>query len=535
MINWVGWNNARRSTSYWISLGILLWIAYNYVIFGDIWKHLILSHVYDVLCQIFESFFPPYIYYGSYYSLFAILVMVASSVLIIICINSIMGFLDNWAPLENTFLFSFIFKPPVLMDVFIGFIIEVQSLGVLSDIRRDDGISLIYILYFLLFLLGTVLYWNSTFPIIKYVNFYRSFKKKLLPNTKTWLCISNCDYRFSTFSRIPFANNYSIILLDTIDIQHLSNTSLGDFYNYLFVADMDKPITSEFKDSYTKIIRIPHSRVAFFEIGQPSKETQKELNNLIINNKEAIIREYKHNNYLKHENVFKHIHELHLKTPKKRNPHYYITEKLGGAYEEIIQCSTISLRFFKTIMNDLNIIQSIYALYDWIDLQYRIVIAVTYNPAFSWMDEFNIKAIGNIITMASFKKVEDRIKENIHNGSFSIDYSDLTNNILSDSDYSLLRKYWPNYKIDTNYLISDTIIFITAMTRNIFRGHGTVQGSDASRAFELVLKLALLNACLLQSFNIKIEKMRTLHKSYTKSPQGFKNVMTSSRLLPLLR
>ena len=30
-------------------------------------------------------------------------------------------------------------------------------------------------------------------------------------------------------------------------------------------------------------------------------------------------------------------------------------------------------------------------------------------------------------------------------------------------------------------------------------------------------------------------KLRTLHKSYTKSPQGFKNVMTSSRLLPLLR
>lgn len=70
----------------------------------------------------------------------------------------------------------------------------------------------------------------------------------------------------------------------------------------------------------------------------------------------------------------------------------------------------------RLILNDLEILPGIYAVFDFIDLQYRMVIAYEYGSDEKWMKGHG-KVIGNIMAMG--KKLEESVIKKTFNRAMS--------------------------------------------------------------------------------------------------------------------
>ena len=183
----------------------------------------------------------------------------------------------------------------------------------------------------------------------------------------------------------------------------------------------------------------------------------------------------------------------------KEHPRRFLNNSiLLKTYSGIGNGPQICLDFLKTIMNSLEILPSIYALFDYIDLQYRIQIAFTLEPdcqkQYTWMRNKG-RIIGNINIMANIIE-ESVIKKRIEYNDNELSVQNFFDCIIEEKDLELIKKYLPNYERNDCRPIQDTIIYLTTSLRNVLRGHGTFEKEDAYNLYIMIFKLALLNIYL---------------------------------------
>lgn len=169
--------------------------------------------------------------------------------------------------------------------------------------------------------------------------------------------------------------------------------------------------------------------------------------------------------------------------------------------------SMLCAAFMKMTTVSLDILPAIYALFDFIDLQYRLCIACIidsdYSKQIAWMKSKG-RVIGNIGIMAGM--IEDKLLINKGDRlSDALSYQELFDEIIVEKDLELIRKYLANYEKDLTRPIWETIIYLTYSLRNVLRGHGTFDKADAYELYNLVFKLTILNVYILNSTDIQLE------------------------------
>lgn len=285
--------------------------------------------------------------------------------------------------------------------------------------------------------------------------------------------------------------------MDEKDTGHRECISADDFLYYLIVIECDQQCTKKFDEQVKKILSLPHANVLTLIFGNPEKyrhivdNLEKQKNVTVV-----MYPEIMRCNRLDIEMI---VDSMKYKNPNiKEHPCRFLNNSiLLETYSGIGNGPQICLDFMKTIMNSLEILPSIYALFDYIDLQYRIQIAFTLDPdqkQYTWMRNKG-RTIGNINIMANIIE-ESVIKRRIKYNDNELSVQDLFDCIIEEKDLELIKKYLPNYERDDCKPIQDTIIYLTTSLRNVLRGHGTFEKEDAYNLYIMIFKFALLNIYL---------------------------------------
>src|SRR5699024_1396768 len=149
------------------------------------------------------------------------------------------------------------------------------------------------------------------------------------------------------------------------------------------------------------------------------------------------------------------------------------------------------------------ILPAIYAVFDFIDLQYRMAAAYEHGDDMAWMKNHG-KDIGNIMSMG--KELEKSvIKKNFQQGGIRISFDEIFSRIITMEEMEVIRKYLQDYMPDRTYPVYTSVLYLTTSLRNVLRGHGSFEYVDAEILFELVFKLALMNILILSANDLTLE------------------------------
>ncbi len=506
MIKYISWNNKRRNIAYWISIILLMFVSTNITVWFDISNIMLIRSLRNTIYSFLEKVMPKMVNHYITNMLLTLITLALFMTLLIVVINHIIGLLPDIKIPYAMGAYSFLFKSAVLADILLGAIIIVLSfIGLLKMNGYFGEASIALYLYTIIFVLSSYLYWKNIIPIKKMNNIIKKIKQNDEYEYETWYCISNSDYRFSTFSRVPWKGRVTEVIFDEVDKKICANIKPENFFYYLILIDGNKIINEVLLNNIYRIMKFPHAKVLvlFFE-GDESVYHPNDVLNFIVYRQNVHIEVIKNKKLNRELNLEEIIFELNLrKKLSKRHPLRYIQNKeLINIYMELGKGSKINLEFMKIIICELDIMPAIYALFDYIDLQYRIAIAYYIEPDKSWLKQKS-RIIGNIGTMA---KILDNPLFQKRSQNKEIITSDLWSNIISDEELEIIYKYFPKYKIDLTRPVEHSIIYLTSSLRNILRGHGTFDKVDAMLLYELVFKLALMNDYILSANDVVIEK-----------------------------
>ena len=346
---------------------------------------------------------------------------------------------------EESGSYRFIMKTVVLYDICIGLALEVWAIKGFIALNKAFRItSTVMWFYIILLFVGSYLCWKNTVPMRKIHGIVKQLKYDQNFENKFWFSISNSDERISTFARAPWNGRFSEVFLDEKD---LSEAKKERFIFYLVAIDCSKKLNENLKESISQIIRLPHSNVLMMLFGGKDVTTQEsEIKAQTLGYKSVQIQMFEGKYLNRQLELEKLVSDINYRQIiEKRNPLKYIRNReLIKTYIEIGSGPKICLDFLKTIINNLDILPAIYALFDYVDLQYRIMIAYARQPNLKWMDH-HWQIVGKIGVMG--KVISKRVlPENYKNGKIQLTTQDVFAEIITDTDMKLIWKYLPNYK-----------------------------------------------------------------------------------------
>lgn len=503
MRKFISWNNKRRTWSYWIAIELLLFTGLNISWWLDssnstiklIYTAIMMSFNLHTVQLFIRSIFPIHL----------------TVMLIIACVNHIVGIIPNIKRIKLFGLYQFYLKSAFLSDLMVGILLEeiaLEGLRKLSETFRSTSIALW--VYCGIFILGSLLYWKHVFPVIQYLKPMWHLLNGRDYEKNTWYNVTNSNLRFSTFDRVPNKGKITAIIVDRFDLECINfftDTPVKDvhFLYYLICIDRSKEISTDFIQTVKKIVNLPHAKTLVYLWGNSNYEGgSKELADYLSKSKNVRIHDFGRNKYNRSTDMEEILSEAEIKA---RNniciPFRTINnEDLMRTYFAIGNGSKLCLDFMKTILNNLDTLPAIYALFDYIDLQYRIVISYITDIDYNWMKN-NSRSVGNFLQMGGFVE-EEFLKPNYSHGNIHISLEEIFQNIITTDELSLVHKYLPSYEIDNNRPAYETTIYLTASLRNVLRGHGMLEISDANSLFSLVFKLALLNVYILNVNSISM-------------------------------
>lgn len=510
MTRFISWNNNRRSWSYWLAIELLLFTGLNISWWLDT-SNSVIKLINSFMMMTF-NLYKVQLFLGS------ILPIHLFVILVIACINHLVGFLPDIKRIKILVLFQFYLKSAFLSDIMIGVTLEgiaLAGLEKLGDTFQSTSIALW--MYYVLFLIGSIIYWKNIFPAVQYFKAMNLFLNRKNYEIKTWYNITNSSLHFSTFDRVPSKGKITEVIVDCFDLAYF-NYFLEEpikeehFVYYLICIDRGKEIGADFVQTVKKIVNLPHARtmVCLWGTGNHSAMA-KELEDYLSRSKNIRVHDIARNKFNRSTDIEKILSDSNIKA----NGSIFVpfrsidNAQLMCAYMSIGGGSKLCLDFMKTILNNLDTLPAIYALFDYIDLQYRIAIAYISTTSYDWLKR-NTRNIGNLFHMAEL--IEENILEP-SNSQETIPTSpdDLFHDIITVGELSLIRKYLPNYEIDSSRPTYESVIYLTASLRNVLRGHGMFETSDANALLSLVFKLALLNVSFLNvngiSMHVSCEKV----------------------------
>ncbi len=506
MNKYISWNNKRRDVYYWIALEMLIFIA-----ICSSWldmKNSFAVALRDIIDDSYSRFF---LYSDVSYILYNLLIMNLCVLIVIALLNQLIGQLPDFNCMKSGGLFSLFSQSALLGDFVIGFFLEISAINGLIQWSETLEITSIAIWsYIIAFFLGSFFYWKSILPLKQYCKMMSLLRDNGVYEDRVWYCISNSKFKLSTFSRVPWKGKITEIIVDCQDLSIINDKiKEWSFINYLIVINQNEETSELFRQKIKYLINIPHSQVLILLFGKEneSAETDNLICNL-FNSSNVIVEDFGEQRLAKELNIEQFI-SSYRKQKNIKMPLRFIEDKqLVQTYLNISNGPKICLDFLKVILNDLEILPAIYALFDLIDLQYRITIAYAIQPNCTWMKK-KTRIIGNIGIMSNIIK-KQVIKSNIENGVDNISIEKLFSKILSNEERKAIYKYLPNYKTDETCPIYDTIRYLTSSLRNVIRGHGSFEATDANILFGLVFKLVLLNVYLLSinDFSLRMDSIK---------------------------
>lgn len=508
MKNNKGWNNTRRNTMYWVSVLLLLLVAVNIVTWFRIERTPVIETLFYGLIHLYETVIPVMMANDVQYILLSLLTIVIVDMIFILSLHYICGSLPNMDQSEQPGQFRYLLKTVMIVDIVLGIILEMYAVRGLRDLRSDFSLTSITMwLYIGMFAFGSYWYWKNVLNIREVINVAKLVKSGENHEETVWYSITNCDERISTFSRVPWCGKANASIIDEDDIVYLGGALKESFFNYLIVLDAKKEINFLHENKIREIAVLPHAKILVVVLGE--NETFSSLLDYLGNTQNAtVIRNTCIKNIGK-VNIRYVIDEYVSNKEGKRKQHplrLSESEIYQETYLKIGKSPQLCVSFMKMITSSLEVLPAIYALFDFIDLQYRLSIARIIDPQYSkqlsWMKDKS-RIIGNIGIMSRI--IEGKIlRQNAFKNS-TLSYHELFENIIAERDMELIKKYLSNYEKDFTKPVWATIVYLTYSLRNVLRGHGTFDKADAFDLYNVVFKLAVLNVFILESNEIYLE------------------------------
>lgn len=509
MNNKKGWNNSRRSKTYWLAILFLVLVIINIVDWFQIERMPVVGKICDWLMRLYDHVTPIVAPSDAQYVIFSLFTIVVICVMLIYGFNFLCGYLPNLQMSENTGVYSYLLKSVVLVDVFIGFVMEIKAIhGLKAMMSSFRPVSIALWVYIVFFVLGSWWYWREVLDFGYVTKNEKKLREKNGQENTVWYCVSNCDERISSFARVPWYRKTNTFLVDKKDLSCFKGVEKESFFNYLVMLDADNQLESDDEDNIRKLACLPHSRMLVAIIG--GKEKFSALTKFLEDMQNTIIVDNISVQDVGKVDVIRFIDEqmTNMKSKQKKHPlRLSDNEIYKKTYIESGKSPMLCVSFLKMITSTLDVLPAIYALFDFVDLQYRLSIAriidTQYSKQISWMKDKS-RIIGNIGIMSRIIE-KDVLVPNSTMRSKSLSYQELFGEIITDQDMVLIKRYLSNYKKDLTKPIWATIVYLTYSLRNVLRGHGTFDKADAHDLYNLVYKLAILNVYVLDSNEIHLE------------------------------
>lgn len=497
----LGFNNKRRSTMYWVSLVLLLGNGFNIaVMLGND----VIAHLVNTLYYFFKVIIPfSDIYFSQTQILLILMVLlIVMNVGIIMLLNIIIEKIEFKCQINNKLL-RFIYRPEFIMDGILGVILSGLSInGFHSIASLNRNISIQTVFYFGILIVGIGCYWYSIFPFFLYKKSLEAVVKMDKDIMDVWYLISNSKTIVSSFEQLPIKNNRFILMVDKIDIDDINkmrndHINVENFSKCVAYFDFKEENDSRWWESLKTVLHIPHMQVVVFYHGK--ENLGKMLEEQIRKFKLRTVKLIPLNEPI-HEDIFAICKSLRtydfLEKNYKGNPiDDFQDSRLQSHYNNLWKGPQISFDFLLLCMNTLEIMPAIYALFDFMDLQYRICLAFISSKEDQWYASIS-KKIGNINEMATILEGENIFFD------MTAYFEKMV--VFHDVDIELIKKYLPNYKIKESYCYTD-IIYISKQLRNVLRGHGSFDKNHAIPLYKLIFRLALMTSFILKMNDKNIE------------------------------
>lgn len=507
MNRYISWNNRRRDRNYWIGIWILLASAVNFHVWLNI-ENGPAAVIRDVLERFYRRIIPSLLIGGAGYILFAELTFIAGTVMIVFLLNHLAGMLPDTELQSVSGKYRFVYRTSFLCDVFAGLFLELAAaagLGGMTEILTGESAAAW--LFMLFFVCGSVLYWRSILPAAQYHKVWNLLKADREYEDQVWYCISNGREGLSTFDRVPWKGKISQIIVAGEDLKALdAGVKMETFVYYLICIDSDEDIREEFVSRIYSALNTPHSRLLVLSFGYGKNGIDvKRLLGVLSENSNVRTEEFPDLKLHGRMDIESLISDQNFR--RKRNvrmPLRFVkNEELADTYLSIGKGPCLCLQFLRKILNDLEILPAIYAVFDFTDLQYRMAAAYEHGDDTAWMKEHG-KDIGNIMSMG--KELEESvIRKKFQQGDIRITFEEIFSRIITEEEMAVIRKYLPDYRPDRTYPVYTSIVYLTTSLRNVLRGHGSFEYVDAEILFELVFKLALMNIHILSANDLTLE------------------------------
>ncbi|OUQ49673.1 hypothetical protein B5E62_10045 [Lachnoclostridium sp. An118] len=462
----------------------------------------------DVLERFYRRIIPSLLISGAGYILFAELTFIAGTVMIVFLLNHLAGMLPDTELQGVSGKYRFVYRTSFLCDVFAGLFLELAAaagLGGMTEILTGESAAAW--LFMLFFVCGSVLYWRSILPAAQYHKVWNLLKADREYEDQVWYCISNGREGLSTFDRVPWKGKISQIIVAGEDLKALdAGVKMETFVYYLICIDSDEDIREEFVSRIYSALNTPHSRLLVLSFGYGKNGIDvKRLLGVLSENSNVRTEEFPDLKLHGRMDIESLISDQNFR--RKRNvrmPLRFVkNEELADTYLSIGKGPCLCLQFLRKILNDLEILPAIYAVFDFTDLQYRMAAAYEHGDDTAWMKEHG-KDIGNIMSMG--KELEESvIRKKFQQGDIRITFEEIFSRIITEEEMAVIRKYLPDYRPDRTYPVYTSIVYLTTSLRNVLRGHGSFEHVDAEILFELVFKLALMNILILSANDLTLE------------------------------
>ncbi len=509
MRKYISWNNHRRNSKYWSSLAMLMFVSANIS-----WYLKLDNTVIRRIIYILDDVFEPVVVFGDPIVMSLICVCATFILLfigIVMLLNHLVGMIPDIRSLKICRLWQLLSKSAVWADILLGILLETMAILSIRDIYIDyNSFSLISLFYTVFLGVGSYRYWNNILPMAKYHKVKGTLLKGKGYLNAVWFGLSNADIRLSTFDRVPRKGTISEVIVDQQDLAILNelsdkSPSRTQFLYYLICVDCNKVLDSNFKQQMMSVINIPHARTLVCFFGNIHNDAVlKELREDISNCVNVKVKCF--NSPLTRElDLEQCISSLDFRQYEtdKVPTRFLLNEQLIHTYLGAADGPKLCLDFLKMIINKLETLPAIYALFDYIDLLYRISIAYAREPDYKWMKKQGC-IVGNIRVMATI--IMDKVlAPNLSDKKIKIGEKSIVSTVFTDREQALVRKYLPNYQEDSTRRVYYTIVYLTSSLRNVLRGHGYFDTKDADDLYRLVFKLTLMNMHILASSDIHLK------------------------------
>jgi hypothetical protein len=526
----ISWNNKRHGVKYWLSIVVFLIVALNIVWWTSLNKHLLIAILLDNIYELYSRIIPSFTGHGIDYIYLTLITLYLIILLFVWILNHVFGLLPNLKVSENAHRYAYLLKTVVIEDIILGIVLESCALKGFCELRTEFKITSIAVwMYIALILCGSYLYWKCTLIPREMHDANEKFQYEKDYEKSIWYCVSNFAESVSTFSRPPWKGKIECIVVDEKDLEVREGISKSSFFYYLLLIDCNLECNDYFKTEINRILSLPHSNILVLLFGESDKYIR--LIDILENQNNVRIRRYPASKHCERLDIESFINNVEYQNSRiKEHPYRFLRNStLMDCYSKVGEGPKICFDFLKTIMNDLDILPAVYALFDYIDLQYRIQIACTLEPSYKsqckWMRQKG-RVIGNINTMANIIE-KPVILRTINSYTEALSIQDFYENIISTDDMSLIKKYLPNYEKDYDRPIQDAIVYLTTSLRNVLRGHGAFEKRDSLNLYSLVFKLALSNLYLVGVNDITLSVDSTV--VWEKSEYRYYNVSGGSK------